>query len=197
MITEKCLGEQVARLLRLPFGATPLMGERDVKGRAAEFKRVLQAGLSEEGALSAVIDDLLEHCEECPAPAVVIDAIRRYNVAAIEARTPPPPTNAELRQRYGAPAPAAGDRMDCPGHRDHCKTWKEIIRVARFQQAALLTAVRHRIAETLPTGKTLLQAEREMSHPRLFRIEMEERKRLGMEITAEMRRELNRLAGGL
>jgi hypothetical protein len=83
MISETILSEEVKRLMLLPFaGSDPEV----VNGRAKEFKRVLRAGVRTNAGLSAVVDDVIEHSEACPAPAVIVDAIRRYHesIAAAE-----------------------------------------------------------------------------------------------------------------
>lgn len=63
-------------MITLPF---PGKDAASVLVRAAEFARILRAGITWDVALCAVVDDLVEHCDACPAPAAVVDAIRRFS----------------------------------------------------------------------------------------------------------------------
>lgn len=118
MFSERQLVEQVKRLMALPWSG----GAGQLDTRVAEFRRIFRGGLRDGAALSAVVDDLVEHCEECPAPADVVSAIRRYNTDTVESRR----QRAADQERkdwpklYGSPTAVLGDNCMCG------KPWKEI-----------------------------------------------------------------------
>ena len=78
MPSNELLAAQIKRLLRLPFA--PRVAE-DAAAIGAEYRRILAAGLRSDVAVEAVVDDIIEHAEEMPAPAVVMGAVRRWNEA--------------------------------------------------------------------------------------------------------------------
>lgn len=73
-VTEKCLNQQIKRLMRLPFAPA----ERDdIQAVAEEFKRVLKTRVVTDAHCAAVIDHLMAHAQRCPPPAEVIEAAER------------------------------------------------------------------------------------------------------------------------
>lgn len=116
------LNEHINRLLTLPF---PGKDTQAIKVRGGEFSRVLKAGVTSDEALSAVVDDLVEHCEECPTPAAVMDAIRRHNADTLYRRRDRERDSErkEWPKLYGSPTAVLGDGcIECG------KPWRDILR---------------------------------------------------------------------
>ena len=124
----------------LPFAGAE---QEVIEGRAREFKRVLRAGVRSDRDLDAIADDLMEHCEACPAPAVVVDAIRRCNTANTE-------RGKERRQDeerhdwpklYGKPDPVTGEAV--LGQNCLCGTpWKQVFALSKKNNDAIAKMVR-------------------------------------------------------
>lgn len=135
MITEAALTKAVNRLMILPFaGAEPEV----LEGRAREFKRVLRAGIRSDQDLGVVVDDLIEHCEACPPPAAVVDAIRRCNTATAEhgREKRADEERQDWPKLYGKPDPVTGDAV--LGENCLCGTpWREVFAISKRNNDAI------------------------------------------------------------
>lgn len=123
---ETELAKQINRMIQLCKFVNK--GDDEVTVRTAEYSRILRAGLRDDAEVSAVVDDLVEHCEEIPTPAEMHAAIRRYNEARLDKRynRRQETERQEWPKLYGSPTAILGDNcIECGA------SWKEILRKNR------------------------------------------------------------------
>lgn len=107
------LAKEINRLIQLCKYSNK--GDDEVTVRTGEYSRILRAGLRDDAAVSAVVDDLVDHCEEIPTPAEMHAAIRRYNEDSLERRTQRAQESerANWAKVYGPPVPFEGNPVNC------------------------------------------------------------------------------------
>jgi hypothetical protein len=108
------------------------------------------------------VDDLIEHCEEIPTPAQMQDAIRRYNVSALDEKYQRKQENErqEWPKLYGAPEAILGNNCIACG-----EPWSEIFEQIRRGMAEEATLSK----EFMQTGCKDWGAARSMARKDLLR----------------------------
>jgi len=127
MIDDAGINKQIARLMQIPFAPGAKSSPEQAKARAAEFKRVLLGGCKSDSAVRQVVDMAVDQCEECPAPATIVEIIRQVNANTTAQEEVRIDREKEWRKKYGPPQPIslAPDCCMCG------KPWKEILAEGR------------------------------------------------------------------